>query len=319
MTASATQEPNGPKFLRITDIQNGAVNWDTVPWCECNARSATAACLAPGDIVFARTGATTGKSFLIRDCPTAAVFASYLIRVRFTGSALASYVSHYFQTPTYWAQITQSARGVAQPGVNATTLKSLQIPLPPLDERRRIAEMLDRAEALRTKRRAALVQLDSLTHSIFQDLFGDHAASQTEWPSFRLQDVLSMPLRNGLSPSNSGSVNAKVLTLSAITGSEFDPTAWKMSTFNAKPPADQSVDELDFLICRGNGNIHLVGKGYFPKRAMAEVTFPDTMIAARVAPYRIERAFLQHIWNSSAVRHPVESLARTTNGSFKVN
>ena len=110
-----------------------------------------------------------------------------------------------------------------------------------------------------------------------------------------------------------------MLTLSAITGSRFDATAWKTSTFMSRPPANQSVSELDFLISRGNGNVHMVGKGYFPVEAMPEMTFPDTMIAARISPERIERAFLQHVWNSSAVRKQVESVARTTNGTFKVN
>ena len=163
VTASATEQPVGPKFLRITDIQDGAVNWESVPWCECDMRSSSDARLKAGDIVFARTGATTGKSFLIRECPADAVFASYLIRVRVGDSADPRFVSHFFQTPIYWAQIMKSARGVAQPGVNATTLKALEIPLPPLAEQRRIAEVLDWAEALRDKRRAALAQLDSLT------------------------------------------------------------------------------------------------------------------------------------------------------------
>lgn len=135
----------------------------------------------------------------------------------------------------------------------------------------------------------------------------------------RLQDVLAIPLRNGLSPSDAGTAKAKVLTLSAITGSEFQPTAWKLASFKARPPADQAVNELDFLICRGNGNLRLVGKGYFPSEQMPDVTFPDTMIAARVSPARIERAFLQHVWNGRAVRRQVESLARTTTGTFKVN
>jgi type I restriction enzyme S subunit len=131
--------------------------------------------------------------------------------------------------------------------------------------------------------------------------------------------MLAIPLRNGLSPSHSGKIAAKVLTLSAITGGEFDTEAWKTSTFASLPPPDQSVDQNDFLICRGNGNLNLVGKGYFPTIGMPNVTFPDTMIAARVKPDLIERAFLQHVWNSSAVRQQVESLARTTNGTYKVN
>ena len=66
----------------------------------------------------------------------------------------------------------------------------MQIPLPPLAEQRRIAEVLDRAEALRAKRRAALAQLDSLTQSLFLDLFGDPATNPKGWPKLeQLADV----------------------------------------------------------------------------------------------------------------------------------
>ena len=132
VTASAKDTQVGPKFLRITDIQGGVVNWDTVPWCDCDSQAAVNSRLRSGDIVFARTGATTGKSYLIRNCPADAVFASYLIRVRLPESVDSGYVSHYFQTPDYWAQISKNARGAAQAGVNATSLKSLTLPLPPL-------------------------------------------------------------------------------------------------------------------------------------------------------------------------------------------
>lgn len=175
VTASATELNVGPKFLRITDIQDGAVSWDDVPWCDCGNKDVGRSRLEPGDIVFARTGATTGKSFLIRECPADTVFASYLIRLRLKESFDSRYVAHFFGTPDYWSQITKNARGVAQPGVNATTLKSLRIPVFPLSEQKRITAILDRAEALRAQRRAALALLDELTQSIFLDMFGVHS------------------------------------------------------------------------------------------------------------------------------------------------
>jgi type I restriction enzyme S subunit len=202
VTASATLQPGGPKFLRITDIQGGAVNWDSVPWCDCNARSSVDSQLKPGDIVFARTGATTGKSFLIRKCPTDTVFASYLIRLRVGPTIESAYLSHFFQTPQYWAQITKNTRGVAQPGVNATTLKTLKIPIPPLAEQRRIAEILDRAEALRAKRRAALTQLDTLIQAIFINMFGDTATNPKGWPVMALGDIVREKPNNGIFRKN---------------------------------------------------------------------------------------------------------------------
>jgi type I restriction enzyme S subunit len=78
-TESATYEEVGPRFLRITDIQNGHVAWENVPFCNCP--NPDKYLLQKNDILFTRTGATTGKSFLIEECPRA-VFASYLIRLR---------------------------------------------------------------------------------------------------------------------------------------------------------------------------------------------------------------------------------------------
>jgi type I restriction enzyme, S subunit len=198
-------------------------------------------------------------------------------------------------------------------------LKRSRIVLPPLREQRWIAEILDKADALRAKRRAAIAQLEMLTQSIFLDMFGDPTTNPNKWSTCRLKEILTIPLRNGISPSHAGKVTAKVLTLSAITGDEFDADAWKTSTFELPPPPNQSVQEGDFLICRGNGNLQLVGRGQFPARAMPDVTFPDTMIAARVSDERVERAFLQCVWNSPATRRQIEAVARTTNGTLKVN
>jgi type I restriction enzyme, S subunit len=189
VTASAANSPIGPKFLRITDIQDGQVDWNSVPYCECDGRASEASRLKAGDIVFARTGATTGKSYLIDQCPENSVFASYLIRVRLKKIANPNFVSHFFQSDDYWKQITKGVRGAAQPGVNATTLKQLQIPLPPLAEQKRIAAILDAADALRTKRRESLAQLDALLQSTFLTLFGDPVENPMGMKVVRLADV----------------------------------------------------------------------------------------------------------------------------------
>src|SRR5262244_1956378 len=80
--------------------------------------------------------------------------------------------------------------------------------------------------------------------------------------------------------------------LSAITGDAFRADAWKEAPFQSVPPSDQRVDAADLLICRGNGNIRLVGKGYFPPCDMPDLTFPDTMIAARISDDCVAPGFL---------------------------
>jgi type I restriction enzyme S subunit len=188
-TSSAIMTGLGPKFLRITDIQDGTVNWASVPLCVASAEEEKAAKLNVGDIVFARTGATTGKSFFIRECPERAVFASYLIRVRPNRQIRSDFLARFFETEDYWTQIARSVRGVAQGGVNASILRKLRIPLPPLDEQRRIAATLDQANDLRVKRRKVMERVCDLPRAIFLDMFGDPVLNTREWPIQRLGAV----------------------------------------------------------------------------------------------------------------------------------
>ncbi len=181
-TASSSKSEVGPKFLRITDIQDGSVDWNKVPYCKCSTDERTRYRLEEGDIVFARTGATTGKSFLIGHCPVDAVFASYLIRVRPDRKVYPGYLAHFFDTPNYWAQISKSSTGSTQPGVNSTKLKSLKIPLPPLAEQKRIAAILDKADAIRRKRQQAIQLTEQFLRSTFLDMFGDPVTNPKGWP-----------------------------------------------------------------------------------------------------------------------------------------
>jgi len=142
-TASAVERQDGPRFLRITDIQDGRVDWDTVPSCDIPKEDVSKYRLSSGDLVFARTGATTGKSFLIGDCPEA-VFASYLIRVRVSAGVDSRYLSAFFQSPDYWQQIEGGKRGIGQPNVNGTVLGDVQFPVPPLSEQRLIVAEIEK-------------------------------------------------------------------------------------------------------------------------------------------------------------------------------
>jgi type I restriction enzyme S subunit len=141
-TAKATAIKAGPKYLRITDIQDNTVDWNMVPFCEIESSKFNSYRLSAGDLVFARTGATTGKSYLIKTCPDS-VFASYLIRVRPSAALLPEYVAAFFQSDSYWNQITENLSGSAQPNCNASKLASLLVPIPPLPEQRRIVAKLE--------------------------------------------------------------------------------------------------------------------------------------------------------------------------------
>jgi type I restriction enzyme, S subunit len=144
-TASACNDKVGPKFLRITDIQDNVVEWENVPYCKINEENdKDKYLLHSGDIVFARTGATVGKSYLIRDnVPSDTIFASYLIRINLDRFIIPKFVYNFFQSNFYWEQIKKSSSGIGQPNVNGKKLGKIILALPPLNEQHRIVARIE--------------------------------------------------------------------------------------------------------------------------------------------------------------------------------
>lgn len=175
-TESATNDPIGPKFLRITDIQDNQVEWNKVPYCKITNDDFEKYRLSYGDIVVARTGATTGKSFLIEDV-TDAVFASYLIGIKIKEKSMVMphFVYKFMQSAFYWQQITDFKIGIAQPGVNAKKLKTLRIKIPQIEEQQEIVRLLDnllsREQSTVTACEEALTTIDTLKKSILARAF----------------------------------------------------------------------------------------------------------------------------------------------------
>ena len=160
-TASAIQQIDDVRLLRITDIQHNKVEWHSVPGCEIDKEAIPNFKLETGDILIARTGGTIGKSFLVAELPVAAVFASYLIRVQGSHEIYARYLKLFLESPIYWTQLREGARGAGQPNVNGQTLGTMLVPLPPLAEQHRIVAKVDelmafcdRLEAARAEREA---------------------------------------------------------------------------------------------------------------------------------------------------------------------
>ena len=131
----------------------------------------------PGDVLFNATNSPdlVGKTAYFPGLEEPAVFSNHFLRLRpdpdrLDGRFLSRWLNVQFQRGRFKGMCRQ---WVNQATVNRDALLALQIPLPPLPEQRRIAEILDKADALRAKRHAALAYLDTLTQSIFLDMFGD--------------------------------------------------------------------------------------------------------------------------------------------------
>jgi len=129
LTASASDEPIGPRFLRITDIRGGSVNWETVPYCNASDTDIEKYRINKGDIFVARTGASTGENIYIFD-PPVCVFASYLVRFVFKDIAIGRIVGMYMRTKAYFSFIEGVIGGSAQPNASAQVLASSNLVFP---------------------------------------------------------------------------------------------------------------------------------------------------------------------------------------------
>jgi len=131
------------KMVRISDIQDNKVLWDTVPFCDIDEESIETYLLKSNDILFARTGGTVGKSYLVKAVPEEAIYAGYLIRTRYSNSLSPEYLKFFMESELYWNQLRNGTIATAQPNCNGKTLANMFVPVPPLAEQKRIVEKIE--------------------------------------------------------------------------------------------------------------------------------------------------------------------------------
>jgi len=170
-TESASKEKIGPRFLRITDIAQERLEWGNVPYCKIPKKKIEIYKLLEGDIVIARTGATTGYAKRIKFGIPEAVFASYLVRFRINSAVDNRFVGALIESNIYKEYIKSIVGGAAQPNANAQLLGSFEINLPDLPTQQKIASILSAYDDLIENNTRRIKLLEEMAQTIYKEWF----------------------------------------------------------------------------------------------------------------------------------------------------
>ncbi len=167
--APATPQGN-IRIVRISDIQNNIVNWSTVPYCQISEEEIPMYLLSEDDLLFARTGGTVGKSYLVTNMTERAIYAGYLIRSNYNKRLCSKYLKYFMETPLYWSQLRNGTTQTTQPNCNGKTLSKMLVPIPPIEEQKRIVEKMDELIPYIERYEKAYSKLEILDKNFLEDM-----------------------------------------------------------------------------------------------------------------------------------------------------
>jgi type I restriction enzyme S subunit len=291
--ASVSQKPirGYRRLIQIDDLRPGA----STKYCPPAPDEVTA---FEADVLIAWDGANAGTSSF----GLVGVIGSTLAALRpTTPTVFTPYLGHFVRANE--AHLRSRCKGATVPHIDGRVLESLNIPLPPLPEQRRIADILDKADALRAKRRAALAQLDTLAQSIFLDMFGDPATNPKGWPITKLGELVNVGPQNGLyRPASDYGSGTPILRIDAfydgvVTGLE----SLKRVRISSEEIALYGLKQGEIVVNRVNSREYLGKSALIP--ALPEPTvFESNMMRFGVDARRLHPIYLINLLQTRHVR-----------------
>jgi type I restriction enzyme, S subunit len=244
----------------------------------------------PGDILFSKDG-TVGKVYVVESDIRFAVLSSLAI-LRPDPSRLDSeYFGWVLKTDRCLYQASKSKTGSAIRRIILKDLKRVHFPLPPLSEQRRIAGILDAADALRAKRREALAQLDTLLQSTFLDMFGDPVTNPMGWGVVKFRNLGASRLGKMLDKAKQeGNCQFPYLANFNVQWAGFKLENLRKMDFDADDRVEFELRDGDLLICEGGE----VGRTAIWRSQRKNVYFQKALHRVRLDPTKALPEFGQY-------------------------
>jgi len=309
-TSSARIDGPGPLMLRTTDITHGPIDWDAVPRATEPPPRGSRFTLEHNDIVVSRAG-SVGASALLDDPPVGAVFASYLMRLSpFTDLVEPKYLWLFLQSPRFWGQVVAATDGIALPNINASKLARMRVPLPPLDEQRRIVAFLEDHLAHLD---AVMSHLSGVRQSANR-LLATSLSRARQGVIRHLGDVADIqggiqkqpkrkPVRNTCPFLRVANVTANGLDLSEVH--EIEVFEGEVSNFGLRKD--------DLLVVEGNGSPSQIGRAAIWDGSIEPCVHQNHLIRVRPKP-GLSPAYLEIVWNSPQNREILTAVSSSSSG-----
>jgi type I restriction enzyme S subunit len=255
--AAVEYSDNLPTYLRITDIDDDG-NYSSIKKASVNGENVENFVLRNGDIVFARTGATVGKSYLYKENDGKLVFAGFLIRFRPNDEILdVQHLNFFTDTNIYWNWVKTISMRSGQPGINALEYGSLKIPLPPLPEQNAIANVLSLMDTTINKNNQLIAQKELRKKWLMQNLLTGKKrlnGFSGEWKEMKLGKLFTE-----IKSVNDGADSHSIMTISSKLGliSQEDKFDRVIAGDSLKKYTQLKKD--DFAYNKGNSKTYPMG------------------------------------------------------------
>lgn len=250
--------PNGVPYVRPSEIKGGEINVSAIRRTSPEiADRYKKSVIHEGDILITIVG-TIGHIAIVPSDLDGGNITQSSARIRVCPSkADRDYVKHFLRSPMAVRQYEQHRLGVAVARLNLHHVRDLQIPLPPLEEQKRIAAILDAADALRAKRRESIAQLDALLQSTFLHMFGDPVTNPMGWRISTLGDECE-EVKNGYSiKQNKEAGGVAISRIETIADGTVDPKRVGFAGLDLESCRDRLLKDGDVLFSHINSTQHL--------------------------------------------------------------
>ncbi len=274
---------NRSRYVRITDITaNGRLL--SKGEVEADLADETEFKLHEGDLLFARSGNTVGKTYCYDPDDGPCVFAGYLIRFRLNQELMHPRFAFYFtQSSPYQNWLLTKRRVAGQPNVNGKEYASLKVLLPSLSEQRRIVDLLEQADALRRRRADADIRGARTLPALFRKMFGDPIRNPKQWPLKRFDALGEARLGKMLDGNRqTGLHRRKYLRNLNLQWDRFELANLLEMDFFPEEREEFKLIRGDLLICEGGE----VGRAAIWDEQLKECYFQKAL--HRVRPYKGE-------------------------------